>query len=580
MTGGAVARAAVPAGGTGEIPPAAVPSLPAGPPRALRLDGWSLAALTIAAAVLVPLVAVIGLALSPTDDIWSHLAATVLPRYLRTTLLLMLLVAAGTAVLGVATAWLTTLCRFPGVRLFEWALLLPLAIPAYVVAYVYTDLLEYAGPVQGALREMAGWSSRRDYWFPQIRSRPGAAAVLTLVLYPYVYLLARTAFLEQSVCVLEASRTLGRGPWRSFLSVALPLARPAVVVGVSLVLMETLNDFGTVQHFAVATLTAGVYDVWLNMNSTAGAAQLSLVMLALVLVLVSAERLARRGRRFHHTTGKWRPQPRLPLTAGRAMLAVLACALPILLGFLVPAVVLIDYALASPPVGGSGRRFATYLANSLTLSTAAAVLTTVLGLCLAYAARLGRGRLVAIAGRLASIGYALPGAVLAVGIVVPFALFDNALDRLVATTFGASTGLLLTGGIAALIFAFAVRFLALAQGACEAGLAKVTPSMDGAARSLGLTPGRMLRRVHLPMLRSSLLTAAILVFVDGMKELPMTVLLRPFNFDTLATHVYQYASHDQFQQSAAGALAIVVFGMLPVYLLSRTVRAGHPGDAA
>ncbi|HYN38692.1 MAG TPA: ABC transporter permease subunit, partial [Rhodospirillales bacterium] len=339
----------------------------------------------------------------------------------------------------------------------------------------------------------------------------------------------------------------------------------------------TLNDFGTVQHFAVATLTAGVYDVWLNMSSTAGAAQLSLVMLGFVLVLMTGERLARRGRRFHHTTHRWRPLPRYPLRGGRAVFALVACALPIVLGFLVPAAVLATYTLRTPFAAGLGERFGGYLLNSLTLSGAAALLAVATGVLLVYAARLNRGRLVATAGRLASIGYALPGAVLAVGIVVPFALFDNALDRLLRDSLGVSSGLLLSGSLAALVFAFTVRFLALAQGSCEAGLAKITPSMDGAARSLGLGPGRMLWRVHLPVLRTSLFTAAILVFVDGMKELPMTVLLRPFNFETLATHVYQYASHDQFEQSAAGALAIVAFGMLPVWLLSRTIRAGRGG---
>lgn len=542
-----------------------------------RIDRWSVAALAVAAIVIVPLASVVGLALFPADDIWSHLAATVLPGYLRTTLLLMLAVAGGTLLVGVGCAWLTTLCRFPGRRIFEWALLLPLAVPAYVAAYVYTDLLDYAGPVQSTLRELFGWSSRADYWFPQIRSLSGATAMLTLVLYPYVYLLARAAFLEQSVCVLEASRTLGCGPWRSFFRVALPLARPAIVVGVSLVMMETLNDFGTVQHFAVATLTAGVYDVWLNMSSTAGAAQLSLVMLALVLALMTAERLARRGRRFHHTTNRWRPLPRYRLRRGAAALASACCAIPILLGFLLPAAVLVSYSLRTSLAHGFGERFGFYLLNSLTLSSTAALLAVAAGLLLCYAARLGRGRIVMAAGRLAAIGYALPGAVLAVGIVVPFALLDNTVDRFMRDTFGVSTGLLLSGSLAALIFGYTVRFLALAQGACEAGLTKITPAMDGAARSLGLGPGAMLGRVHLPILRTSLLTAAILVFVDGMKELPMTVLLRPFNFETLATHVYQYASHDQFEQSAAGALAIVVFGMLPVYVLSRTIRSGTPG---
>jgi iron(III) transport system permease protein len=548
----------------------------AGAAPGIGFNRWSAAAMCTSALVTVPLAGVVWLALFPTDDIWSHLAGTVLPHYLRTTVLLMAMVAVGTLLIGVTSGWLTTLCDFPGRRMFEWALLLPLAVPAYVAAYIYTDLLEFAGPVQGALRALFGWTSRREYWFPEIRSLPGAAAMLTLVLYPYVYLLARAAFLEQSICVLEVSRTLGRGAWGSFLGVALPLARPAIAVGLSLVMMETLNDFGTVQHFAVSTLTAGVYDVWLNMSSTAGAAQLSLVMLALVLVLITMERLGRRGRRFHHTTYRWRPLPRHPLRGAPAIFASVACALPIVLGFAVPAAVLINYTFRALSSHGFGGQFSACLWNSLTLSSLAAVLAVATGLLLCYAVRLGGGPVVTAAGRLASAGYALPGAVLAVGIVVPFALFDNAVDRLLRDSIGVSTGLLLSGSLAALVFGYTVRFLALAQGASEAGLAKITPGMDGAARSLGLSPGAMLLRIHLPMLRTSLLTAAILVFVDGMKELPMTVLLRPFNFETLATHVYQYASHDQFQQSAPGALAIVAFGMLPVYLLSRTISASRP----
>jgi iron(III) transport system permease protein len=547
--------------------------------RRIRVDAWSLAALAMAGAVAVPLVAVTSLALLPSDDIWSHLASTVLPRYLRTTLLLVLGVGLATLFVGVAAAWLVTLCRFPRRRFFEWALLLPLAMPAYVVAYVYTDLLEYAGPVQAMLRHVFAWTSRREYWFPEIRSLGGAVAMLTLVLYPYVYLLARAAFLEQSVCVLEVSRTLGRGPWASFFRVALPLARPAVVVGVSLVMMEALNDFGTVQHFAVATLTAGVYDVWLNMSSTSGAAQLSLVMLAFVLILLTMERLARRGRRFHHTTGRYRRLPSYRLRGARAAFAVLVCVLPIVLGFVAPATVLVVYTARSA-LDSFGGRFTDYLLNSLTLSATAALLAVAVGLLLAYAARIRRGQMIAAATRFAGIGYALPGAVLAVGVVVPFAAFDNGLDRLMRDAFGVSTGLLLSGTLVALTFGFTVRFLALALGACEAGLAKVTPGMDAAARSLGLGPRRMLARVHLPIIKTSLLTAAILVFVDGMKELPMTVLLRPFNFDTLATHVYHYASHEQFEQSAAGALAMVLFGMLPVVLLSRTIRRGRPGQGA
>jgi iron(III) transport system permease protein len=545
--------------------------------RRVHVDAWSVVALAVAAAIAVPLVAVVWLALFPSDDIWPHLMTTVLPRYVRTTLLLVLGVAITTLIVGVAAAWLVTLCRFPGQRFLQWALLLPLAMPAYVVAYVYTDLLEYAGPVQAILRDTFAWTSPRQYWFPEIRSLGGAVAMLSLVLYPYVYLLARAAFIEQSVCVLEVSRTLGRGPWASFFRVALPLARPAIVVGVSLVMMEALNDFGTVQHFAVATLTAGVYDIWLNMSSTSGAAQLSLMMLAFVIVLLTMERLARRGRRFHHTTGRYRQLPSYRLKGARACAAGLVCTLPILFGFVLPAAVLVLYTTRAALDSFDGR-FTEYLLNSLTLSATAALLTLGVGLLLAYAARIGRGPVLAAATRFSGIGYALPGALLAVGIIVPFAAFDNGLDQVMRHTFGISTGLLLSGTLVALAFGFTVRFLALSLGACEAGLAKVTPGMDAAARSLGLGPLRMLARVHLPIIRASLLTAAILVFVDGMKELPMTVLLRPFNFETLATHVYRYASHEQFEQSAAGALAIVAFGMLPVVLLSKTIRRGRPGE--
>ena len=270
-----------------------------------RLDGWTIGALMTALLIAVPILTVFVVAFAPSDDIWSHLASTVLPHYISTTLILMLGVGAGTLIIGTGTAWLVTMCHFPGHKLFEWALVLPLAVPAYVIAYVYTDLLEYAGPIQAALKNIFGWASYKDYWFPAIRSLGGAISMMTLVLYPYVYLLARAAFLEQSVCVLEASRTLGKSPWQSFIQVALPLARPAIIAGVSLVMMETLNDFGTVDYFAVATFTAGIYDVWLNMNSISGAAQLASVMLMFVIALVAMERLARRKRKFHHTGSKY-----------------------------------------------------------------------------------------------------------------------------------------------------------------------------------------------------------------------------------------------------------------------------------
>lgn len=526
-----------------------------------------------------PLFALAWLAWLPTETIWSHLLATVLPVYVRTTLALMLGVGAGTLVLGVGTAWLVTLCRFPGRWLFEWALLLPMAVPAYVIAYVYTDLLDYAGPVQGLLRATFGWTGPHDYWFPEIRSLGGAITMMTLVLYPYVYLLARAAFVEQSVCVLEVSRTLGKGPWRSFFQVALPLARPAIVVGVSLVLMETLNDFGTVDFFAVPTFTAGIYDVWLNMGSTAGAAQLALVMLVPVLALIVAERTARGSRRYHHSSTRYRALPRRRLSATRAALAAAGCGLPVVLGFLVPAGVLLAYSLRDPAAGFGGR-FLGYAWNSLTLAAVTAAVAVGIGLFVAYAARIGGGRSLRAAVRIAGMGYAVPGAVLAVGVMIPLAAFDNAIDGALRQVLGVSSGLIFSGSVAALVFAYLVRFLALSLGTVEAGLAKISPSMDGAARTLGLDLRGTLLRVHLPLLKGSLLTAAILVFVDCMKELPMTMLLRPFNFDTLATHVHEIASSEMLEAAAPGALAIVATGILPVIVLSRSIGRSRPGSAA
>lgn len=546
------------------------------PPRRRRFDGWTVACFAVAGAVAAPLLAVILLALAPSHGIWIHLVSTVLPHYVTTTLALIVGVGLGTLVVGTGCAWLVTLCRFPGRRVFEWALLLPLAVPSYVVAYVYTDLLDYSGPLQILLREIFGWASPRDYWFPEIRSLGGAMAVMTLVLYPYVYLLARAAFLEQSTCVLEVSRTLGKGPWQSFLRIALPLARPALVVGVGLVAMECLNDFGTVDYFAVATLTAGVYDVWTNMNSTAGAAQLATVMLVFVLALVGLERAARGGRRFHHTSTRYRPLPGHRLKGLRGALAAIICGTPIALGFAIPALVLARYAVINYASSFDDGYLRTVW-NSLSLSLGSALLATMVGVLLAYGLRQNRSAPLHAATRLASVGYAVPGAVLAVGIIVPLAALDNRLDSLLRETVGLSSGLLLSGTVFAVGFGYLVRFLALAFGTVESGLTRITPNMDGAARTLGLGPGGTLRRIHLPLMRGSLLTATLLVFVDSMKELPITMLIRPFNFDTLATYVHQLASDELLEKSALGALTIVVVGILPVILLSRTIARSRPG---
>ena len=545
--------------------------------RHFSLDRWSVGTIIIAALIAMPIVTVFILALSPSDDIWHHLSTTVLPDYIFTTLGLMLGVGIGTLIIGVGTAWLATMCRFPGRQIFQWALLLPLAVPAYVIAYVYTDIFEFAGPVQQLLREVFGWKLARDYWFPEIRSLGGAITMMTLVLYPYVYLLSRAAFLEQSVCCLEVSRTLGRGPWQSFFTVAIPLARPAIVIGLTLALMETLNDFGTVDFFAVSTFTAGIYDVWFNMNNRAGASQLAIVLLLFVLILIYFERWARRGQKYHHTSTKYRELPSHKLRGHKAALAFIACLLPVCLGFLLPVAILVNYALDYYERAFS-TNFLQFAWHSLTLSTLCALLAVLIGLFMAYSVRLGHHKIIQFATRFASIGYAVPGAVLAIGTIIFLSTFDHALNGFMKSTFNITVGLLLSGTIVAVIFGYLVRFLALSFGTMEAGLTKITPSMDGAARTLGQGPGATLRRVHLPMIKASILTAGILVFVDCMKELPITILLRPFNYETLATYVHQFASDGLLEESALGAVTIVAAGILPVIILSRTISFARPGS--
>ncbi len=541
-----------------------------------QIDFWTSGSLLLAFFIAIPLLSVSILALNPSGDIWHHLLTTVLSRYVMTTIGLMVGVGIGTLLIGTCTAWLVTLCRFPGRRIFEWALLLPLAMPAYVVAYVYTDVLEFAGPVQALLRNIFGWESSRDYWFPEIRSLGGAIFVMTLTLYPYVYLLARVAFVQQSVCILEVSRTLGKTAWQSFFSIALPSARPSLFIGVSLVLMETLNDFGTVDFFAVETLTAGIFDVWLNLNNLSGAAQLAVIALCFVLLLLWAERKSRSNQRFHNTSTKYQALPSYQLKRAKMFGAVILCVLPIGFGFILPSCVLGYYALGFYEESIS-RDFYSILSNSLVLSSLSAILSVSAGIFLAYGVRLKESTLLKLAARFASIGYAVPGAVLAVGVLIPMGKIDVVIQGYLKNVFGISTGLLFSGTIAAVSYGYLTRFLALSYGTVEASLMRITPNMDGAARTLGLGPMKTLERIHLPLIRGGILAAAILVFVDTMKELPMTIILRPFNFETLATHVHQLASDELLEESALGSLSIVAAGLLPVIYLSRTIREARPG---
>jgi len=554
----------------------------AGPPiRALASVGHrGLWAVGLPAALLaLPVVVVLAHVFVPAGAVWSHLAATVLTDYVRNSLVLVAGVGVGVAVVGIPCAWLVSACEFPGRRLFEWALLLPLAMPAYIIAYTYTGLLDFAGPVQSVLR--AAFDLRYgDYWFPEIRSAPSAVVMLVLVSYPYVYLLARTAFLQRSLGALESGRTLGAGPWRSFFTLVLPLARPAIVAGMSLAMMEALADYGTMQYFGVATFTTGIFRTWYGLGERTAAVQLAAMLTLFVLALVALERVSRRQARYHHT-GHRHTAGRLQLRGGRALLAILACAAPLIGGFVVPGGQLLQWAWRSAPRMLDDEML-TIVLNSLGLAAAAAALVLVLALLFAYARRLRATAAVHAAVRVAAMGYAVPGTVIALGVMLPLAAFDNALDAWMRARFDVSTGLLLSGTVAALLFAYAVRFLAIGLHAVESGLARVRRSMDDAARSLGLSPSGVLRRVHLPLIRGSTLSALILVFVDVLKELPATLMLRPFNFNTLAVRTYELATDERLADAATSALAIVLAGLLPVVLLSRSMNAPdrHGDDGA
>ncbi len=533
--------------------------------------------LVIAAALLalvaaVPVLAVASsLASGGTGAVWAHLLDTVLADYLFNTLLLLVLVGTGVAAVGVGAAWLVTMLDFPGRRAFEWMLVLPLAMPAYVMAYAYTDLLQFTGPVQTALRETFGWT-RHDYWFPDVRSVGGAALMFVFVLYPYVYLLARSAFIERSGNVLEVSRSLGCGPWTSFLRLSLPLARPAIAGGVALSLMETLADYGTVSYFSVQTFTTGIYRAWLSMGDRLAASQLACALLAFVALVLLAERVSRGGASYATIGARARPVTPLRLRGPVALLAVFACMLPVTIGFALPAGTLVHLAIEAH-AEHSVARYLQLTANSFTLAGITSVLAVLIAVLLAYAVRLQPGPATLVASRVVRLGYAVPGAVLAVGVLIPLAAFDNWIDALMREQFGVATGLLVTGTVAALIYAYLVRFLGVAMESVDNGLAKITASMDDAARSLGLGPGETLWRVHRPLMRGSVLTAALLVFVDTMKELPATLVIRPFNFDTLATQAYTYASDERLGQAAVASLVIVAVGVAPVVLLTRPMRA-------
>jgi iron(III) transport system permease protein len=551
------------------------------------------AAVVLAAVAALPIVAVVARGLAwDGGATWAHLASTVLPDYVANTLVLLVAVGLGAGLGGTATAWLVAQRRFPGSRVFEWALLLPLAMPAYVMAYAYTDFLQYAGPLQSALRSALGWE-RGDYWFPDVRTVGGAAVMFIFTLYPYVYLLARTAFVERSPSLVEAARTLGLSRREAFWRVEFPLARPAVAGGVALALMETLADYGTVAYFAVDTFTTGIYRAWFTLGDRTAAAQLAASLLGFVLVALALERASRRAARTaasargRTTVAETRPH----LEGARAWLATAICTVPLAVGFVVPLVLLVRLLAADPGLDPS--RFLGWAWNSVRVAAVAAALCVALAILVAYAARLAPGAATRWSSRLLALGYAVPGTVLAVGVLLPVGALDAALAAQWKAWTGTSPGLLLTGTVAALVYAYVVRYFAVAWNGIEPGFARITPAMDAAARSLGASTAETLLRVHAPLLARSSAAAALLVFVDVMKELPATLLMRPFNFDTLATQAYQLARDERLAEAALPSLAIVVVGLAPILLLARAslrvrgsartaekTRAAHAGATA
>ena len=526
--------------------------------------GWTFGSWLIALLVGAPIVVVLWALVAQPSPTWPHLRETVLTGYVINTLVLTLAVGMASAVIGIACAWTVATREFPGKRLLSWALVLPLATPAYVVAYVYTDLLEFAGPVQTALRAATGWEVG-DYAFPPIRSLGGAALMLSLVLYPYVYLLARANFETQAASLVDAARVLGAGSTRAFYTIALPASRPVIAGGIALTMMETVADYGVVDYFGVSTFTTGIFRTWFALGDQAAALQLAGWLFAAVAVLIVAEQAARRGG-YNNPVARSTAAVPIRLRGWRAMLATAGCSLPLLLGLVVPVVVLGRYAiLTGDPLLGRG--FGGFATNSFVVAGTTAILATLLALWLAYSARLDPRPVNRLALRTATLGYALPGAVLAVGVLAPLTLVDKSLARFLNAQFDLGVGLLLTGTAAALVFAYLARFLTVAYNACHGGLEKVHRRLDDAARTLGARPGEVLRGIHLPLMRGAVASAVLLVFIDVTKELPATLILRPFNFETLATRVYRLASDERLAEASTAALAIVALGLVPAFLL-------------
>ncbi len=539
-----------------------------------RLPWWQGVASIIALCVAAPIITLIFYAFGGDVAHWSHLLQFVLPHAMKNTLFLLLGVGVVVALLGVGAAWLVTAYDFPTRKTLSWALLLPLAVPTYIVAFAYLDVLHPIGPVQGLIRDILGYSSPREFRLPDLRSLGGAIFLLGFVLYPYVYLSTRAMFATQSANLLEAARVMGESGRSVFFRVALPMARPAIAVGISLALLETLNDIGASEFLGVQTLTVSIYTTWVTRSNMAGAAQIAIAMLLIVASLITLERYGRRKQAYTSQIRSRSIQP-LRLRGPKMLFAMALGWAPILVGFIVPAVYLIQethkYLYR---VGALSSQLIASAINTVSIALFATLLTLLCGLIVAWAARhvrhADRPMYALLIARISSLGYAIPGTVLALGLLTPLVLFDDLYNQLAAFLGLHSSGLFLMGSSTALVLAYTMRFLAISVGGTEAGLQRIPPSLEQASRLLGETPASTLYRVHLPLLRPAIGAAALLVFVDAMKELPATLLLRPSNFETLATWLYAEAARGTYEEGAVAALAIVAVGLVPVILLART----------
>lgn len=552
-----------------------VPDLQVYKESRFKITKWNTSLVVLSILFSIPLVIVFGSLFFPEKEVWSHLSDTVLTDYIGNSFALLMGVGTFSLLLGVVPAWVVTMYRFPMSRQLEWALLLPMAMPAYIIAYSYTGALDVAGPLQTMIREFTGWHYR-EYWFPEVRSLGGAITMLSLVLYPYVYLLARAAFIEQSVCVLEVSRTLGCNAFDAFRRVALPLARPAIMVGLSLVIMETLADYGTVQYFGVSAFTTGIFRTWFGLGNSIAAAQLSALLLVFVAVFLYLEKRSRKQARYHHTSNRYSSLMQHKLTSGKGAIALVVCATPLVFGFIIPVSLLMNWAIDTY-ADVLGKDFYLLLYHSLTLAFVTSLLALAIALFMAYSNRNSHSKINRVLVRLVSMGYAIPGTVIAVGVLIPFAWFDNSLDKFLFDNFNISSGLLISGTVFTLVFAYLVRFLAVSINTTEAALGKIKPVMDEVAKTTGMKSLSIIKRIHMPMMRGSLLTALLLVFVDVLKELPATLILRPFNFNTLAVRTYELANEELLAEAAVPALAIVMAGIIPVILISNSISKSRPG---